>query len=49
LGDLGVNGKLMRHYFIPITHLKNQPFYPESLKGKVDFSAFSLQGRGEKS
>jgi hypothetical protein len=24
-----------------LTHLKNQPFYPEALKGKVDFSAFS--------
>jgi hypothetical protein len=31
-----------------LTLLKNQPFYPESLKGKVDFSAFSLKGRGEK-
>jgi hypothetical protein len=24
-----------------LTHLKNRPFYQESLKGKFDFSAFS--------
>jgi hypothetical protein len=24
-----------------LTHLENRPFCPESLKGKIDFSAFS--------
>jgi len=31
-----------------LTHLKINLFYPEFIKGKVDFSAFSLYGRGEK-
>ena len=49
---LRFNRGLKAYPISTLTHLKNQPFFTlpdcSGLKGKVDFSAFTLQGRDKK-